>query len=125
MVLRQQGAPSRKAGAPFSIQALSETVPVVGGGEIDERPDRHDAGWIDLPLAAVIMPLDLIDVNRLGNSGHRIEVAQIIPQVGIIGDTPQVAFEMTVIDGVKANERGKEPPIRFGDLPPDQIALPR
>ena len=37
----------------------------------------------------------------------------------------RVAFEVAVIDRIEANERREQPPIGFGELPPDQIALPR
>ena len=80
---------------------------------------------IHLTLAAVIVPLDLIDADGLGNAGHGIKIAQIIPQVGIVGDAAQIAFEMAVIDGVETDERGEQPPIRFSDLAADQITLPR
>src|SRR5580693_9895739 len=120
--LRQPGASATNtAGALCSTEAAA----VVRHGEIDQRADRHDAGRIDLTLAAVIVPLDLIDADGLGNAGHGIKIAQIIPQVGIVGDAAQIALEMAVIDGVETDERGEQPPVRFGDLTADQITLPR
>jgi hypothetical protein len=52
--------------------------PVVRRREIDERPDRHDAGRIHVALTALIMPLDMIDAHGLRDAGHLIEIAQII-----------------------------------------------
>ena len=90
--------------APHFGRGISaQARPVVRRREIDDRSDRHDARRINLTLAAVIMPLDLIDANGLGYSGHLIKVAQIIPEIGIVGDAPQIAFEMAVIDAVETD----------------------
>ena len=75
--------------------------------KIDDGSDRHNSGGIDVSLTAVIVPLDLIDADGLGYTGHLIKVAQVTPEVGIIGDAPQVALEVPVIDRVEAHE-GRE-----------------
>ncbi len=102
----------------------AEPPAVVRQREVEQRTDRHDAGRVDVAVAAVIVPLDVIETDGVGDARHLIKIAQIIPQIWIVDDAPQIAFEVAVIDGVEANERREQPPIRFRDLPPDQITLP-
>ena len=45
-------------------RSLPEPRAVVRRGEIELRPDRHDAGRVHLALAAVIVPLDLLAGSR-------------------------------------------------------------
>ena len=71
------------------------------------------------------MPLDLIDAYRLGDAGHLIKIAGVIPQIGIVGDAPQIAFEMAVINAVKADQRREQPPVSFRDAAINEIALAR
>ena len=75
-------------------------------------------------MTAVIVPLDVIEIDGVRDARHLIQIAQIIPKICIVDDAPQIAFEVAVIDGVETYERREQPPIRFGDLPPDQITLP-
>ena len=55
----------------------------------------------------VVVPLDVIQVDRLGDAGLLIQVHQVALQVWIIDDAPQVAFEMAVVKRVKTYERSK------------------
>src|SRR5690242_7718441 len=71
------------------------------------------------------MALDLIDAHGLGDVWHLIEIAGVIPQIGIVGDPPQVALEVAVIDAVEPHQRSEQPPVRLGSLSSHQIALPR
>jgi hypothetical protein len=53
-------------------------------------------------LAAVIVPLDVVHVHGRGDAGLLVEIAQIVPEVRVVDDAPQIAFEVAVIDGVEA-----------------------
>ena len=75
-------------------------------------------------MAAVIMPLDVRDAHGLGHAGNLIELAQVIAQIGIVGDAAQVALEMAVVDRVEAHQRGEQPPVGFRELCAGEIALP-
>ena len=55
----------------------------------------------------IIMALDVIDVDGLGDSRLLIKIEQIALQIRIIDDPPQVAFEMAVINDVESNQRAK------------------
>ena len=78
------------------------------------RPERHDAGRIDPPVAGVIVVLDVEEVDGLGHARPVIEFAQIALQGGIVADLPQVALEVAEIDGVETDQGGEEPPIGLG-----------
>ena len=82
-------------------------------GEIDNRPEWNDPGGINLFMRHVVVPLDMIDADRLGDSRLLIEIEQITLQIRVIDDAPKIAFEMPVINGIEANQRAKETPIGF------------
>ena len=103
----------------------AEAAAVVRQCEVDQRPDRHDPGRIDTAVAAVIVTLDMVEVHRLGDARHLIEIAQVIPEIGIVDDAPHVALEVAVVDRVETHQRGEQPPVGFRNLPPDEITLAR
>ena len=76
-----------------------------------------------MTVAAIIVPFDLVDAHCFGDTWYLIKLAQIIPQIGIVGDAAQIALEMTEIDRIKADERREQPPVRFGDLLSREITL--
>ena len=75
--------------------------------KIELRPQRHDAGWIHVALAAVIVPLDVVHVDGRGDAALLIEIAQVIREIGVVDDAAQIAFEVAVVDRVEADERGE------------------
>ena len=52
--------------------------------KINYRPFGHDAGWVNLGMAFIIMSFDVIKVTSFLNSRQLIEFFEIIPQIGII-----------------------------------------
>jgi hypothetical protein len=64
-----------------ALSTATGDVASVRQREIDERPDRYDAGRIDVTMAAVIVPLYVIETYSLGHARHLIEIAQIVPKV--------------------------------------------
>ena len=89
-----------------------ESAAVVRRGEIDQRSDRHDAGRIDVAMAAIIVAFDVIEADSVSESRHLIEIAQIVSKIWIVDDAPQIAFEVTVVNGVEGDQRGEKPPVR-------------
>src|SRR5690606_41847486 len=73
-------------------------------------------------MAVVVMLLDMLEADRLGNARPLIEFAQITGQVGIILDTPDIALEVTVVDRIKPHQRGEQSPIRLGNALPSQVS---
>ena len=54
---------------------LAKTAAVVRQRQIDQRPDGHDTGRIDVTVAAVIVALDMLEVHGLGDLRHLIKLA--------------------------------------------------
>ena len=63
----------------------------------------------------VVMTLDVIDADRLGDSRLLIEVQQVTLQVRVIDNAAEITFEMAVIDDVEANQRAEETPVGLND----------
>ena len=101
----------------------AEPSPVVRRGEVELRSDRNDTGRVHLTLAAVVMPLDLLDADRLGDARNLIEIAHIVRQIREFVDVPPVAFEVRVIDGIEAYQSTKQPPVGLRNRIANQIAV--
>jgi hypothetical protein len=67
-------------------------------------------------MALKVMALDMLEIDCLGDARGLEQSARIVPQVRVIDDPAQIAFEMGDIDRVIAQQRGKQPPIGFGDV---------
>src|ERR1700722_6049336 len=92
------------------------------GVEIDRGTLRDDAGWIDGRVAGVVVTLDLIEVDGLGDARDLVQLAQVVPEIWIVDDAPQIAFEVTVVDRFEADERGEQAPVSFGHARTSQVA---
>src|SRR6516162_11591351 len=84
-----------------------------GRGKIDTRAGRDDTGRIDSAVAAVIVPLDMIKMHRLGHAGHLIERARIVPQFREVHQAITIALEVAVVDRIETCQRSEQPPVRF------------
>lgn len=78
--------------------------------------DRDDPGGIDLAVALVVVPLDVVDVHGLVHARQGKERVQETRQVRIVHDPAQVAFEVAVIDRIEADQCREQADIGFGDL---------
>ena len=68
---------------------ISKAAAVVRQGEVDRGPIGTMPVGFTLAVAAVIVPLDVIDVHGLGDARHLIEIAQIIREIRIVDDAAQ------------------------------------
>src|SRR5258707_10234759 len=98
---------------------------VVVGGEIDRGTLRDDPCRIDRRVTGVVVPLDLIEVDGIGDARDLVQLAQIVPQIWIVDDAPQIALEVTVVNRVEADEGGEQAPISFGHARSSQVASMR
>src|SRR5688572_20896568 len=83
--------------------------------------ERDNSGGIDVVVCDVVVTLDMIEIDRVGNPFDLIEVFEIAEEIRVVDNTPDVALEVAMIDGVKADERDEEAPIRFDELRAEQI----
>ena len=88
----------------------------VRGREILVGAKRDDAGWIDVVVGDVVVPLDVVEVHGVGDPVGLIEVFEIAEEIGVVDDPPDVALEMAVVNGVEAYERDEQAPIGFDEL---------
>jgi len=75
-----------------------------------------DAGWIDVVVGDVVMPLDVVEVYGVGDAVGLIEVFEVAEEVRVVDDPSEVALEMAVINGVEAHEGDEQAPIGFDEL---------
>ena len=83
------------------------------GGEIQFRADWNDAAWVDGLMTAVIVPADVIEVHGLGDARQLEQIPSVAPEVRIIDQSAQIAFEMAEVDGIETNQGGEETPVGF------------
>jgi len=76
-------------------------------------------------VAHVVVALDVIEAHRVGDAGHMVELPQIIRQVRIIIEPPQVALEVAVVHRIEAKQRREQTPVGFGQRVADEISRPR
>ena len=57
----------------------------------------------------------MLEVGRLPHARPLVKLARKAPQVRVFCDASDIALEMPMIDGIEANKRGEQPPVRFGD----------
>ena len=57
----------------------------------------------DVVVGDVIVPLDVVEVHRVGDPVVLIEVLEVPEEIRVVHDTPDVALEVAVVDGVESN----------------------
>ena len=75
-----------------------------------------DSGGIDIVVGNIVMPFDVVEVHGVGDAVCLIEVFEIAEEVRVVDDPPEVALEMSVVDGVEAYEGDEQAPIGFDEL---------
>src|ERR1700722_3003662 len=91
--------------------------------QLDLRPDRHDSGRIDTPVALIIMVLDVEEVDGLGDARQVVKLPQIAAQRWVVPDLAMIALEVSEIDWVEADKGGEEAPVSFRQPLADEEAL--
>ena len=87
------------------------------------RTDGDNAGGVNLVVSHIVMPLDVVEIHRAGDAVILVEVFQVTKQVCVIGETPDIALKMSVVDSIEADECHEQAPIGFDDARPKQITL--
>ena len=75
-----------------------------------------DTGWIDVVVGDVVVPFDMVEVDGVGDAVCLIEIFEVAEEVRVIDNSPDVALEMAVVDGVETQEGDKQTPIGFDEL---------
>ena len=88
--------------------------------EIEFRAFRHDAERIDVQVRFEIVALDMLHVDGPGHTRHLVDIPRISPQIRVIDNAPDVAFEMRYIDRIETHQRCDHPTVRLGKLVADK-----
>ena len=75
-----------------------------------------DTGRIDVVVGDVVMPLDVVEVDGVGDAVGLIEVFEVAKEVRVVDDPPKVALEMAVVDSVEAYKGDEQAPVGFNEL---------
>ena len=59
----------------FRISQLPDSVSSMGRVQILFRPDRHNSGRIDVVVRVVVVPFDVVEVDRLTNPWLLIQIS--------------------------------------------------
>ena len=89
--------------------------------QIEHGTDRDDSSRINFGVRHVIMALDVIEIDGVGDIRLLIQVHQISLQVWIIDNATQIALKMAVINDIEADKRAEQSPIGFYDAIVKQI----
>jgi hypothetical protein len=66
--------------------------------EIHMWAERHDPRWINRGVTFVVVPLDVSEIDSAAHIGPLIEIARIGKKIGVLGQSSQVALEMSGVD---------------------------
>ena len=67
-------------------------------------------------MALVIVVLDVLDIDGLRDPRQVVDFTRVAPEMRIIDNPAQVAFEMTEVDLVKPDQRREQPDVGLGEL---------
>lgn len=101
---------------------ISYPLPPVRLREIECRSDRNDAGGVNLGVRHIVMALDVVEIDGVGDARLLIKVHQVALEICVIDDAPDVAFEVPVINHVKSDKRAEKAPVHFDDPVIEQVA---
>src|SRR4051812_16793608 len=79
--------------------------------KVQRWANGYDARRVDIGVRDVVVPLDVIEIDRPGDVRLLVKIAQIVVEIGVIDDAPQIAFEMSVINRIEPHQRAEEPPV--------------
>ena len=77
---------------------------VVRRSEVNDGSARYYAGGIDLAMRHIVVALDVVEIDSLGDARRLVQVAGVGPQVGVVDQATLVALEVANVNGVEADE---------------------
>ena len=87
------------------------------------RADGDNTRRVDGLVAAEIVGANMVEVDRVGNTRHLVDVAQKTMQVQVVADAVLVALKVGDIDRIEANQRGPQANVRFRQAIARQVAM--
>jgi hypothetical protein len=68
------------------------------------------------------MTFDMVKIHGVGNPIDLVEIPQIPIQVRIVNNASNIAFEMTMVDRVEADQCDEESPVCFERQVPEEVS---
>jgi hypothetical protein len=90
----------------------------MGPVQIEDRPGGNDTVGINGVVAAVIVLLDVPQADSSSDPRPPVQLPSKSPEVGVIDQTPEIALEVSVINGVEADQGGEQSPVGLRDSSP-------
>ena len=87
------------------------------GVEVERRHHGDDSRRIDRAVRLVVMSADLLERDGVLDARPLVEIAQVRPEVAVLGNLAHRAFEVDLVDGVESDQSREQAPIgleRFG-----------
>jgi hypothetical protein len=94
----------------------------MGPVQIEDRPRGNDTVGINGVVAAVIVLLDVPQADSSSDPRPLVQLPSKSPEVGVIDQTPEISLEVSVINGVEADQGGEQSPVGLRDTLTQQIA---
>ena len=92
-----------------------QSLALVRLSKIERGTERHNPGRVDIGVSDIVVPLDMINIDGLGDPGLLVKIAKVGVEIRIVDDSANVALEVAMINRIEADKRAKQPPIRFND----------
>jgi hypothetical protein len=77
------------------------------------RSYRNDATRIQGGMALIVVALDMAEIHGRGDALDLEQGTHIVRKARIVGNPPDVAFEMADVDGIESDQRREQPPVGF------------
>ena len=84
----------RKARKWLPLQARA----IVCCPEVEQRAFGNDTSGVNGRVTHVLVALDMYEIDGLRHTGFLIEFARVIPEIWIVDEPSQIAFEMAVVN---------------------------
>jgi hypothetical protein len=69
----------------------------------------------------IIVALYVVEIYGLRDPVILVKIFQISEEIGIVGDSPYIAFEVDIIDGIETDQSHEKPPVGFHDPISEEI----
>ena len=83
--------------------------------KIKFRTFRNNTGGINCVVTIIVVLLNVLHADSLGNSGLLIQISDVSGKFWVVVNSTPVCFEMGEINCIKTYKSGKQPPVRLSD----------
>ena len=80
------------------------------------RSDRDYAGGIDAVVGAIVVPLDMVEVDGMGDPVGLVEVSEVTEEVRVVPDSSDITLKMSVVDRIEPHQGDKESQVGLNEL---------